>query len=126
MRAYQVGGHSVEFIVKAIFAGPVAAIVGKPELTGLGMKVEADAVADPARDDLHAGTVRVVAPDLPVHAQVDLAHVARRAHGNVDLVVRAQGKEFPVVMHLGRQLECVGHVDRCGHVPCARASSMLS
>jgi len=63
--AFLVFRNAVELVFRSGIAGPVAAIVGEPQLLGHRMPVEADGVADAARDDLHAGSVGVVAADLP-------------------------------------------------------------
>ena len=76
------------------------------------MEVEADAVAHTARDNLHAAAVEVVAADLAMYARVDLAHVAGRADLEIDFFVGSVGEKFPVVVHVRRQLEVVGHLHR--------------
>ena len=116
VRADHGGGQAVQLVVEAVLAGPVAAVVGEPQLAGLGMEIESHAVAHAARHDLHSGAVEVVAADLAVHFLVELARVARRADLDVDLLVRPQGQELPVVMHLRREPEGVRQVDRRGHL----------
>ena len=105
-------GDAVQLLLRAFVAGPVAAVVGEPQLLGLRMPVEADRVAHAARHDLDAGAVEVLAPDLPVLAGVDLADVAGHADRDVELVVGADGRELPVVVRRRRQLDGLADVGR--------------
>src|SRR5215208_6753087 len=91
--AFLVPRNPVELVLGTRVAGPVATVVGKPQLARLGMPVEADGIADAARDDLHAGAVRIVATDLPVHAGIDLADVTGVTAPYVEL---SFGSEFVV------------------------------
>ena len=103
--------HAVQFVLRAVVAQPVAAVVGEPQFAGLRMPVEALGVAHAPGDDLHAGAVGVVAADLRVLLG-RLADVAGRAERHVELLVRAEGEVLPVMVLLGRQVELGRHVDR--------------
>ena len=103
--------HAVQFVLRAVVAEPVAAMVGEPQFARLGMPVETLRVAHAGGDHLHARAVRVVAADLRVLLG-RLADVAGRAERHVELLVRAEGEVLPVVVLLGRQVEFGRHVDR--------------
>ena len=105
-------GDPVELVLRPVVAGPVAAVVGEPQLLGHRVPVEPDCVADPACHDLHAGSVGVVAADLAVDAGIDLADVAVRADLHVELSVWSERDVFPVVMNRVREIELVGQFDR--------------
>src|SRR6266508_2962451 len=110
--AFLILGNPVELVLRAIIAGPVAAVVGEPQLLRHRMPVEADGVADAARDDLHAGAVGVVAADLAVGAGVDLANVAVRADLHIELAVGPERDVLPIVMDGVREIEPLRQLDR--------------
>src|SRR5262249_41579102 len=107
---------TIELVLWTLIAGPVAAVVGEPKLLGGRVPVEADRISDPARDDLHAGTVGAVTPDLPALARIDLADVAVGANLHIELVVGTKRDVFPIMMDLGREAELVGEFDRFADV----------
>ena len=80
------------------------------------MPVEADRIADAARDDLHAGAVGVVAADLAVGAGIDLADVAVRADLHIHLSVRAERHVFPIVVDGVGQIIGLGQLHRLGEL----------
>ena len=108
--------NAVELVLRSVIAGPVAAVVGEPQFLGHRMPVEADRVAHAARDDLHAGAVRIVAADLAVDAGIDLADVAVGADLHVHLPVRAERDVFPVVMDGVGQVVGLGQFDRLARI----------
>jgi hypothetical protein len=94
----------VQLVGWLVVAQPVTSVVGEPEGAGLGMEVEAHAVADAARDDLRAAAAREVHPrDRRVQRARRLAHVARRAHRHVEAAVGAERDELPAVVRVGRK-----------------------
>src|SRR6266508_1089295 len=110
--AFLILGNPVELVLRAIIAGPVAAVVGELQLLLHRMPVEADGVAYAARDDLHAGAVGVVAADLAVGAGVDLANVAVRADLHIELAVGPERDVLPIVMDGVREIEPLRQLDR--------------
>jgi hypothetical protein len=68
------------------------------------VEVEADGVAHPAGDDLHAAAVEVHAPDVRVLVRVRIADVARGADRHVELAVGPDLDELPAVRDLAREL----------------------
>ena len=67
------------------------------------MPVEADSVADAAREGFERRTVRPHPVDRGVHG-LGLADVARRAHRDVEQTVRSEGDELPAVVAVLREL----------------------
>ena len=104
--------HAVQLILGPKVAHPVRTIVREPQLLGLRVPVETDRVAHAARHDLDVGAVQVLAPDLAVQAAIDLAQVARRADGNVELLVRPDAGELPVVVRRLGQVDLVADIRR--------------
>src|SRR5689334_20762084 len=90
----------VELIGRHIVAHVVRAVVGEPELLGARVPVEADAVADPARENL-ALAARGVAADGSVFV-FGLAHVARRADADVEQAIGTEANRLVAVMRVVR------------------------
>jgi hypothetical protein len=84
---------------RRVVAHAVASVVGKPEDPGVGLPVEADRVANAAREDLAAAAVGLHAQDARVGLG-RVADVARRAHGNAEEPVGAEGDVLPAVIAL--------------------------
>ena len=114
-------GDAVEFVLRHVFRHPVAAVVGEVELLVFRIPVEADGVADAARDHLGAAAVEIDAPDQAV--RVAMQHVvAGLPDRNVELVVGADADELPAMGFVLRQL-VVDHRQLGG---LSRLSSTLS
>ena len=89
-------GENVELVIGQLFREPVAAVIREGELLRLRVPVEADRVADPARDDLDVGAVEVHPADLRVRVRRNEV-VARRADGHVELIVGTNLDELPAM-----------------------------
>src|SRR4030095_12254582 len=74
---------AVELARREVVAEQVAAVVGGEQLAGLRPPVEADAFAQPAREDLLAASVRSIAEHRRAARILFLAHVAVRAERDV-------------------------------------------
>jgi hypothetical protein len=101
----------VEFVGRQVVAEQVAAVVGEPELPGLRLPVEADAVAYASGIDISAAAIGIHAQDIGVALRIGVADVAGRAYRHVEFAVRAEGDEFPAMMRLAGQP--VGHQHGC-------------
>ena len=103
----------VEFVARQIVSQHVAAVVGKPELPGPRLPVEADRVAHATRIGFHRAAIRVHAQNIGV-LRVRFADIAGCANRHVELAVRSEGDEFPSMLGFGWQL--VGHDYRCRRI----------
>ena len=99
-------GRVVQRVGRLLVAQPVAAVVGEPELFGLGVPREADRVADAAGVDPQVATVGVHAVDGGVdrRGRLVIADVARRPDRHVEATVGSEGDELPAVRPVGREL----------------------
>ena len=104
--------HAIEFVFWRIVTHPVTAMVGEPEFLGDGVPVKTHGVTHATGNHFHVGAIGIVAADLRVFLGGQLADIARRAKGHVELAVRAEADVLPVVVLLGRQLEVGGQIDR--------------
>ncbi len=95
-------GHAVELVVGQVLRHPVAAVVGEVHLLRHRVPIEADRVADPLGDRLHARAVEVDA----AHGAVALgrhAVVAGLSDLEVELVVGSDRQVLPAVRLVLRQ-----------------------
>ena len=114
-------GQAIEFVLRHVFRHPVAAVVGEIELLGFRMPVEADGVADAARDHSTPVPSRFIRADLAVGVVVQHV-VAGLSDRNIELVVGADGDELPAMGLVLRQVV----VDVVGFGGLSRLSSTLS
>ncbi len=89
-------GGPVQLVWGLVVSEPVAAVVGKPEVAGLRMPVEADGVPDSPGEDLEVAAVGVDPGDRSVGV-AGIADVAGGSDGDVELSVGAEGDELPAV-----------------------------
>src|SRR6185503_6705651 len=102
--------EAVQLVGRLVVAEPVAPVVGEPELAGLRLEVEADAVAHAARDHLGTAARNIELRDGRMQQTGRRADVARRADGHVETTVRTERDELPAVVSVGR----VGVADHLG------------
>ena len=104
-------GDAVQFVFWHILRHPVAAVVGEVQLLGFRMPVEADGVADAARDHFGARTIEIHAMDQAV--LVVMQHViAGLADRNVELVVGTDADELPAMGLVLRSLSKITSASR--------------
>ena len=99
----------VEFAGRHVVAHHVAAMLVKPHFLRFRMPVEADRVADAARESFQPGAVRLHSVNGSVDVRIHLADVAGRTHRHVQQAVRAESDEFPAVMAVARELVADHH-----------------
>src|SRR5713226_3511303 len=110
----------VDLVRRRVVAEPVPAVVGAPEFFRHRVPRDPDRVSKSAGENILAAAVGIISDDGRAPAVFLFAHVARRAHGDVELPVGAeQDRSGPMALRWAGQ---IGHDHRrlSGSFPSAR------
>ena len=80
----------VDVFGREVITQVVAVVVAAPQLASRGIERQADAVAEPAREDPSARAVGVELRDGRAHRVTFVAEIARGPRGDVELAVRSE------------------------------------
>src|SRR5690606_7899252 len=96
-------GRAIELVGRNVVAELVAAVLGEPQLTGLGVPVEAERVADPAGVDLELTALMAHPGDAGEVRLVAEAIVTGGADCQVQAPIGAEANVSPAVVMQARQ-----------------------
>jgi len=93
----------IEFIGRQVVTELVATVIGEPQLTGLRLPIETDAITHTKRIDFDCAAIGIHAHDIGKALRIGIANVAGGAHRNIELAVRTESNEFPPMVGLAGQ-----------------------